>query len=202
VESDTESRVLAVRIKFRAGLGRCTLRAKWLNIKRNSESWKGVTFPTVPYLLPQLVEPYRSEVRSALDDLVENGARTIGDGIYLVRDTLKPDVERRMHYLRNHLLKRAQREVGDLAGLRNDFEKRFLEVLQEFANKEKLDLPSGGQEQACAAALKQFDEYMKGSPFDLQYAFFLPLPGGYDEELSKAVDELQTQSVQVSLFGT
>lgn len=200
-DSEEGGRILAVRVKFRAGLGRCTLRADWLNIKRDSASWEGVTFPTVPYLLPHLVQPYRAQVRSALLDLVNDGARSIGDGIFLFRDIQKPSIDLRLSHLRVKLLKQAKQELGPLKDLQADFKKRFLEVLQQFANKANLALSGNVQKHACEAGLEQFNKYMKSRPFNLEYAFFRHISGGKDESLKKAVSELEAQGVQASMFG-
>jgi len=85
---DAMQALLAVHVTFNAGLGRCTLRAKWLGIDVLGDSWKGVTFPSVPYLQLDAVSKYRGWKNQVLEDIVKNGGHPLGDGIYLIRASL------------------------------------------------------------------------------------------------------------------
>ena len=78
-----EKHVLAVKLKFRSGLGRFTLHDKWLNIKRNKE-WEGVTFPTVPFLKPELSANFDSTKDAFIKNIEDVGAKSMGEGVYFL----------------------------------------------------------------------------------------------------------------------
>ena len=139
-------------------------------------------------------------MRAELDALVKAGASSAGEGLYLFRRVLKPEVERRMAFLREKLMAGAKEEVGDTSRLQADFAKRFSVVLGEFAKKEGLSITSGVHERALAEALGQFKAYLEGDPFTLRYAFFLPVLGGQDEEMTGHLEALAEANEQPPIF--
>ena len=196
---DAVRALVAVHVTFNAGLGRCTLRPRWLGITARGDNWRGVTFPTVPYLRPEAVGKYRLWKQQALDELVSGGGYSLGDGIYLFRTSQKNQVEVLLTQLRQHLLNEAGKEFEDTSALRAEFKHRFNEVLLEFANKKNLELVDENRQMGREEAFGQFDEYMSNKPFELSFSFFVPLLGGQDEALVQAIKQLQAQPYQSSL---
>jgi hypothetical protein len=192
---------VAVHVTFKAGLGQCTLHSRWLGITTASGSWKGVTFPAVPFLRPEIVSKYRAWKEQAMAKLVKDSGYPLSDGLYLFRASTKSYVEAYLSDLRRLLASEASAQFSDVSALRDDFSRRFNEVLEEFAGRKSFKLLAGQRSKGLSEALVQFDKYIKDKPFELSFSFFVPLLSEEDPKLKKAVEKLSSQTFQSFLFS-
>jgi hypothetical protein len=194
-----DSPVLAIRLGFKGGEGSLTLNPEWIGLENavSRESWNGVGFPQIPYLRPEAINDVRRVVDKFKRDVQIRLLQHVDEGMYLFRADDRSEVMAALKHLESNLERVARDQAKDALGARRDFQRRFVDVWQEFAAKQPVPVR---HDAVLEEALARFDAYLREEPIAVRYTFFMPMPGSNDPDFAAQVQHVTAPHPQEKLF--